>query len=183
MGLLHSTGNFPMTTKSGNVKDAFDRVQRGLSGYISYLAACEMNKSFSEYILYEPILRILTASATRSIANSFAPGLQRPKGKRGDVPKIDFHVQGDGLHFAIEVKWAKKSKPLVKDNCVKLCTYKATIKNSACYLCVFGTQSVIEKLSFTEPDLSEVGKPVIARHETNEVRLPHLQLVAEKASG
>ena len=37
------------------------RIKRGLSGYVSYLAACEMNASFSEYVLYEPILRILTA--------------------------------------------------------------------------------------------------------------------------
>ena len=37
------------------------RIKRGLSGYISYLATCEMNQAFSEYILYEPTLRILTA--------------------------------------------------------------------------------------------------------------------------
>jgi hypothetical protein len=41
--------------------DALYRIKRGLAGYVSYLAACEMNESFSEYILYEPILRILTA--------------------------------------------------------------------------------------------------------------------------
>ena len=37
------------------------RVQRGLAGYVSYLAACDMNRAFSEYVLYEPTLRILTA--------------------------------------------------------------------------------------------------------------------------
>lgn len=37
------------------------RIKRGLSGYVSYLAACEMNEAFSEYVLYEPMLRILTA--------------------------------------------------------------------------------------------------------------------------
>ena len=39
------------------------RIQRGLAGYVSYLAACDMNKAFSEYVLYEPTLRILTAQA------------------------------------------------------------------------------------------------------------------------
>jgi hypothetical protein len=38
--------------------NVFYRIKRGLSGYVSYLAACEMNTAFSEYVLYEPILRI-----------------------------------------------------------------------------------------------------------------------------
>ena len=42
-------------------KEVLYRIKRGLSGYVSYLAACEMNESFSEYVLYEPILRVLTA--------------------------------------------------------------------------------------------------------------------------
>jgi hypothetical protein len=41
--------------------NVLSRIQRGLSGYVSYLAACEMNSTFSEYVLYEPILRILRA--------------------------------------------------------------------------------------------------------------------------
>ena len=36
--------------------DVLFRIQRGLAGYVSYLAACEMNESFSEYVLYEPIV-------------------------------------------------------------------------------------------------------------------------------
>ena len=27
------------------------RIKRGLAGYVSYLAACEMNEAFSEYVL------------------------------------------------------------------------------------------------------------------------------------
>jgi len=42
------------------------RLKRGLSAYISYLAACEMNQAFSEYVLYEPMLRILTAHGYNS---------------------------------------------------------------------------------------------------------------------
>lgn len=47
--------------KSDAVVDVLSRVKRGLAGYVSYLAACEMNQAFSEYVLYEPTLRILTA--------------------------------------------------------------------------------------------------------------------------
>ena len=51
------------------------RIKRGLAGFVSYLAACEMNQAFSEYVLYEPILRILTARGPaacpfRLLANS-----------------------------------------------------------------------------------------------------------------
>jgi hypothetical protein len=45
-------------SQPGNV---LHRIKRGLRGYVSYLAACEMNEAFSEYVLYEPILRIITA--------------------------------------------------------------------------------------------------------------------------
>jgi hypothetical protein len=52
-----------MNSNSGSPErtDVLYRIKRGLSGYASYLAACQMNESFSEYVLYEPILRILTA--------------------------------------------------------------------------------------------------------------------------
>ena len=36
------------------------RIQRALAGHISYLAACDVNATFTEYLLYEPILRVLT---------------------------------------------------------------------------------------------------------------------------
>ena len=49
------------TAKNPEPTDALYRVKRGLSAYVSYLAACEMNQAFSEYVIYEPILRILMA--------------------------------------------------------------------------------------------------------------------------
>jgi hypothetical protein len=65
---LHWTGCQALTTqpmkrdsKLSQPADVLYRIKRGLSGYVSYLAACEMNQAFSEYVLYEPILRILTA--------------------------------------------------------------------------------------------------------------------------
>jgi hypothetical protein len=52
------------------------RIKRGLAGYVSYLAACEMNESFSEYVLYEPILRILTAQGYVVKCGVPCPGIQ-----------------------------------------------------------------------------------------------------------
>jgi hypothetical protein len=58
---LESTGRAHLPRSLKPSSDALYRIKRGLAGYVSYLAACEMNESFSEYVLYEPTLRILTA--------------------------------------------------------------------------------------------------------------------------
>jgi len=42
----------PASDADEEIRDALYRVKRGLCGYVSYLAACEMNQAFSEYILY-----------------------------------------------------------------------------------------------------------------------------------
>lgn len=58
------------------------RVQRGLAGYVSYLAACEMNKAFSEYVLYEPTLRILTAQGFEVETEFPCPGFPARRATR-----------------------------------------------------------------------------------------------------
>jgi hypothetical protein len=83
------------------------RIKRGLVGYVSYLAACEMNKSFSEYVLYEPILRIMTARGYLVETEVECPGVTQPK--KGDKKRLDFVARGYGFTFAIEVKWAKRA--------------------------------------------------------------------------
>jgi hypothetical protein len=83
------------------------RIKRGLSGYVSYLAACEMNSAFSEYVLYEPVLRILTARGYKVQCEFPCPGL--PKSACGDHKRIDFEVTSHDQRFALEVKWAKRS--------------------------------------------------------------------------
>jgi len=55
-------------------QDVLYRVKRGLAAYVSYLAACEMNQAFSEYVLYEPILRILTARGYTVECEAECPG-------------------------------------------------------------------------------------------------------------
>jgi hypothetical protein len=98
--------------------DVLYRIKRGLSGYVSYLAACEMNEAFSEYVLYEPILRVLTARGYAVQCEVPCPGIQQPT--TGDRKKLDFVARGNGLIFAMEVKWARNSKPSLKQDLLKL---------------------------------------------------------------
>lgn len=143
------------------------RVQRGLAGYVSYLAACEMNASFSEYVLYEPILRILTARKYSVQCEVECPGITQPK--TGDRKRLDFVACGHGLRFALEVKWAESRSRRttgnvrrwildVRKDYAKLAAFQKVGKQAGdrALLCVFGRQSDIESLvlkpaSFSEP--------------------------------
>ena len=82
--------------------DALYRIKRGLAGYVSYLAACEMNEAFSEYVLYEPILRILSRCGFATKSEVVCPGFESKAS--GDHKRIDFVAKNDKAHFAIEVK-------------------------------------------------------------------------------
>src|SRR5712664_9153 len=94
------------------------RIKRGLAGYISYLAACEMNQSFSEYVLYEPILRILVARGYKVDCEYACPGMAHSA--TGDKKRIDFHAVGHSLQLAIEVKWVKSNRPAIETDLAKL---------------------------------------------------------------
>src|SRR5262249_46612388 len=123
------------------------RIQRGLSGYVSYLAACEMNKAFSEYVLYEPTLRILTAQGYTVETERACPGFEA---RRGDNKKIDFVVTGGNpnVHFAMEMKWAKKRRiPRIAEDLRKLRNYRESNQDAECLLCVFGVKSVLRDLA------------------------------------
>lgn len=122
------------------------RIQRGLAGYVSYLAACEMNKAFSEYVLYEPTLRILTAQMFTVETECPCPGFPP---KSGDKKKLDFVVTrvADNVRFALEMKWAKKRTiPKVKDDIDKLQKFHEANQDAECFLCVFGVKSVLQEL-------------------------------------
>lgn len=125
--------------------EVLDRLKRGLAGYISYLAACEMNKAFNEYILYEPILRILTARGYAVECEYICPGEEHRTG-RGDKKRIDFHVTGNGLSFAIEVKWSKKKSISIRDESKKLHEYLDHFYGSKAFLCVFGRKSHLQTI-------------------------------------
>src|SRR5881227_3605361 len=71
-------------------ENALFRIQRGFVGFVSYLTACEMKTVYSEYVLYEPILRILMASGYSVSCEFPFPLVLQPKKKKGDHKRIDF---------------------------------------------------------------------------------------------
>jgi hypothetical protein len=149
-----------MQLRESSISDALYRVKRGLSGYVSYLAACEMNESFSEYILYEPILRILTARGFHVKSEVPCPGIQ--KVGPGDFKKIDFVATHSRGSFSLEVKWAKARRVNDQIDVVKLLSFIESGDNRRGFLCVFGRRSVIQGVSFASGTHIEQGNPVYA---------------------
>jgi hypothetical protein len=142
--------------------DVLYRIKRGLSGYVSYLAACEMNESFSEYVLYEPILRVLTARGYDVECEVACPGIKQPK--KGDKKKLDFVARKKDLKLtvAIEVKWAKTARPGIDNDLEKLNACRKSKRTWRAFLCVFGTKSCIYNIELPTGVLKERGKLVIA---------------------
>jgi hypothetical protein len=142
------------------ILDVLYRVKRGLAGYVSYLAACDMNQSFSEYILYEPTLRILTAQGWAVECEYPCPGYQ--KQGSGDYKKIDFVASKQSTSFAIEMKWAKKQKINVASDIEKLLKYLQANNQARGFISVFGRRGHIEQLSLGGHNVKERGSPVYA---------------------
>lgn len=140
--------------------DVLYRIKRGLAGYISYLAACDMNQSFSEYILYEPTLRILNAQGWDVKCEYPCPGYQ--KQGAGDYKKLDFVASKQFDSFAIEMKWAKKSKINVDTDIEKLRKYLQANNQARGFLSVFGKKSDIEQLTLGAHKVRERGTPIFA---------------------
>jgi hypothetical protein len=137
------------------------RIKRGLAGYVSSLAACEMNESFSEYVLYEPILRILTARQYVVECEVKCPGIPQPRA--GDRKRLDFVATRGDSKFALEVKWAQSRSIDVANDHTKLSAFvEASNGASRAFLCVFGRKSHIGHLRLAPGGLPEVGKPVVA---------------------
>lgn len=130
---------------------------RGIVGYISYLAACRCREIYSEYLLYEPILRI-------GMAQGFAVSAEVPVDRDeliallgrethrdrevGDLPKIDFALERGGerpTRIGLEVKWAKKRIVDVTKDIAKLHVFGKD-HDALGYLLVFGKASVVEEL-------------------------------------
>jgi len=121
-----------------------------------------MNEAFSEYILYEPTLRILTARGFTVHCEYPCPGFK--KNGPGDYKKIDFVAHGNGEHFAIEMKWARKRNINVSSDVEKLKRFsKANINTKAkAFLCIFGRKSHVHEIIVTPSGLKEQGAAVFA---------------------
>src|SRR5207249_45602 len=119
------------------------RIQRALAGYVSYLAACEVNTTFSEYTLYQPILHALMARGYLVRCEFPCPGIAKPP--RGDRKKVDFEARKDGQRFAIEVKWVRESRLSITGDYKKLVAFHEEDRSSRSFLCIFGRLSDIRR--------------------------------------
>jgi hypothetical protein len=146
--------------KDPELQDALFRIKRGLCSYISYLAACDMNSAFSEYILYEPILRILTACRYLVKCEYECPGIMPPQ--RGDKKRLDFYANGYSVEFALEVKWVKSKRLDVTKDEEKLEAFIRAKQQSLGLLCVFGRKLHIEAIKLNSENFKERGRAVYA---------------------
>jgi len=128
------------------------RIQRALAGYVSHLAACESNMAFTEYLLYEPILRVLMTQKYRVKCEFSCESFLPRDGKQGDNKKIDFvcelSTEHQKAHFALEVKWHRTDKKMldVDADHEKLAGYLATFADAGAFLLVFGTHNQLKAL-------------------------------------
>jgi Holliday junction resolvase len=141
------------------ITDVLYRIKRGLSSYVSYLAACEMNSAFSEYVLYEPILRILMARGFNVECEYAHDGIKQ--GKNGDKKRIDFYAYKENKRMAIEVKWLKNAKLNIDNDKQKLVEIISSDNTITPLLCVFGRKKYLEPL-IVEESLKERGNAVFA---------------------
>jgi Holliday junction resolvase len=140
--------------------DVLFRIKRGLAGYVSYLAACEMNDAFSEYVLYEPILRILTARGFTAHCEVECPGI--PQSVKGDRKRIDFEAIRGSVRFALEVKWARYATLNVDNDYQKLVCFHASHPASGAFLCVFGRKTHIARVRLSQKAFKERGTAIYA---------------------
>jgi Holliday junction resolvase len=144
--------------------DVLFRIKRGLTGYVSYLAACEMNQSFSEYVLYEPTLRILTARGYSVSCEYECPGYERVG--PGDKKRIDFVANRNDVQFAMEVKWARQNRIGITGDVAKLLAFRRHFPMSSAFLCVFGRKTHIEDLAYLDRTLTERGQAIFAEFKS-----------------
>lgn len=151
-----------MSQGQNEITNVLFRIKRGLSGYVSYLAACEMNESFSEYTLYEPTLRILTAMGFNTKSEVPCPGFGRNL-NGGDVKKLDFVAKKSDpeLHFALEEKWVRAGQTRISGDTEKLRKFVEHNKGAYGYLLMFGKESDLSK-KHAPHGFREKGDPLYA---------------------
>lgn len=145
------------------MENILNRLQRGLSGYISYLAACDMNPVFTEYLLYEPILRILLSQRFKVKCEYRLPHFTVDA---GGIKRVDFVATRRKQTLAIEVKWLKKRQIDTSSDRKKLIFFQQSNPKSSCVLCVFGRKSFLQEYKVGDSDFKERGKAVYAEFRT-----------------
>jgi len=143
-----------------NNKKLLNTLKRGLSGYVSYLVTCQMSSACSEYILYEPILRIITALGCS--ASCEYPCHELRKVNSGDHKRIDIVAKRNSSRFAIEVKWVKRRSIDVESDYAKLHWFVNQEEDAEGFLLLFGTKQILLNIKLTSSQFREVGKGVYA---------------------
>lgn len=127
-----------------SIMDHLSYVRRGISAYVSYLAACGVSDVLSEYVLYEPIMRILNSRRLMVSCEHECPGVK--EGRRGDKERIDFRAispKQPNRSFAMEVKWLRgKSVNLTRD-LKKLKSYVSVNQTHHGIVLIFGEEQYI----------------------------------------
>jgi len=114
-----------------------------------------VNTAFSEYVLYEPILRVLVSQGFWVRCEYPCPGI--PRKSRGDKKKIDFEASKDACRIAVEVKWHRTRHLKISDDCQKLAAFQQAYPDSYSFLCIFGKLSDIAKISLPTRQFEEPG--------------------------
>lgn len=110
-----------MSKKGPYTKNLFESISEGLLGYIMYLSRTGMHEAYSEYLLYDPIIRI--AKDKNWIIKSEFP--VDPKKTKGDKLRIDFLFKSENNPLnvvGLEVKYLKTDEqiPDLENDCTKL---------------------------------------------------------------
>ncbi|ROZ78772.1 hypothetical protein [Ramlibacter sp. WS9] len=138
-----------------------------------------MNSAFSEYVLYEPILRILTAQGYEVECEYECPGVEHAE--VGDKKRLDFFARKPGSSFAMEVKWAKSATAKVKNDVEKLRAFLKDKPKSRAFLCIFGRRSNIEHMTPFLGNHRERGAMICADFGRTRFGCRIFQLCAEDA--
>lgn len=119
-----------------------------------------MTQAFSEYVLYEPILRILTARHFSVRCECVCPGIEQPK--VGDKKRLDFYAVNSNAEFAMEVKWSTRRALDIRRDLEKLIAFRRTNPAAHSFLCVFGRKSHISDLDLSSRSIRESGTAIYA---------------------
>jgi len=125
------------------MSSVLEPICRGLVGYVSYLAACRNSTVYSEYLLYEPLLRIVQAQGYSANCEVAVPCSVTGK---GDKKRIDFVLKRGADHAAVEVKWIKSARPNIVKDVNKLVSYGKSTGASG-YVLLFGQSGYFCNLS------------------------------------
>jgi hypothetical protein len=141
-----------------SIMDHLSYVRRGISAYVSYLAACGSSGVFSEYVLYEPIMRILNSRRLIVSCEYECPGVD--EGRRGDKERIDFVAispRTPDWSFAMEVKWLRRKSVDLTRDLKKLESYVSVNQKHHGIVLIFGKKQHIS--AYGPPNtLVEIGK-------------------------